>query len=85
MLKNILQEINDSKLYSARMLSNKLDMPEGVIEDMVAQLKRMSYIEEDLGSPTCGLKCSGCAYSHCSTTPIKTLSITDKGKELLNR
>lgn len=85
MLKNILKEINDTGLYSSRMISEKMNLPQGMVEDMVEQLKRMEYITEDLGSPSCGMKCSGCAYNRCYTTPIKTLNITGKGKELINK
>ena len=84
MLKNILKEISEARIFSKSLIAKNLDISEGMIDDLVNQLIRMGYVIEDLGSPTCESKCSGCSISSCKTIPIRTLSITDKGKRLLN-
>lgn len=84
MLKKVLYEINNSRVYSKALIGKNLNISETMVEDLVNQLIRMGYIDEDLGSPTCESKCSGCSISSCKTIPIKMLSITEKGKKLLN-
>ncbi len=84
MLKKVLYEINNSRIYSKALIGKELDMTEEMVEALVDQLIRMGYIDEDLGSPTCESKCSGCSISSCKTIPIKMLSITEKGRKLLN-
>lgn len=84
MLKKVLYEINNSRVYSKALIGKILNISETMVEDLVNQLIRMGYIDEDLGSPTCESKCSGCSISSCKTIPIKMLSITEKGKKLLN-
>lgn len=83
MLKNILKEINEAKVFSKVLIGKNLNISVGMVEDLVNQLIRMGYVNEDLGSPTCESKCSGCSISSCKTIPIKMLSITEKGKTLL--
>jgi len=83
MLKNVLKEINEAKVFSKALIGNNLNISEGMVDDIVNQLIRMGYVIEDLGSPTCESKCSGCSISSCKTTPIKMLSISPKGKQLL--
>ncbi len=84
MLKNILKEISEAKIFSISLIANNLNISEALVEDAVEQLLRMGYIVEDMGSPTCETKCSGCSMkSLCKVVPIKTVSITDKGKKLL--
>lgn len=84
MLKKVLYEINNSRIYSKALIGKELDITEEMVEALVDQLIRMGYIDEDLGSPTCESKCSGCSISSCKTIPIKMLSITEKGRKLLN-
>lgn len=84
MLKNVLKEIYNSRIFSISLIAKNLNISEALVEDAVAQLLRMEYIVEDMGSPTCETKCSGCTMkSFCNTVPIKTFSITDKGEKLL--
>ena len=83
MLKDVLKEINESKVFSKTLISKNLNINEALVEDAINQLIRMGYIVEDTGLPTCQHKCSGCSTSSCSTTSLKTVNITDKGKKLL--
>lgn len=83
MLKDILKEISIAKVFSKSLIAKNLNISETMVEDAIKQLSRMGYITEDMGSPTCETKCSGCSISSCNTIPLKTLSITDKGSRLL--
>lgn len=83
MLKEVLREVKEVKVYSKPLIAHNLKISEEVLEDMLSQLIRMGYLSEDLGSPTCESKCAGCHVSSCSITPIKMLSVTKKGENLL--
>ena len=84
MLKDILQLINETNLYSDTFISKKFNITRDMANDMVESLIRMGYLIEDLGSPTCETSCSGCAYARsCNTTPVKTFTISSKGRNLL--
>lgn len=86
MLKSILKEVSNTRMFSKSLIANNLNISETMVEDMVNQLVRMGYLKEDSGSPTCDTPCSRCPYSSvCNTTPIKTLYITTKGKKLLGK
>lgn len=85
MLKEVLKEINKTRIYSTSALANSLSIDEELVKEAIFQLIRMGYIVEDEASPSCESKCSGCAYSSiCNTSTIKTFTITHKGKLLLN-
>lgn len=84
MLKDVLRKIYGSQVFSSSTIAKELDISQSMVDEMVTQLIRMGYISEDLGSPTCQSKCAGCSISSCKTIPIKMLSITDKGKRLIN-
>lgn len=81
MLLNVLKQIKEARIYSKPLIAKNLNVSEEVLEDMINQLIRMNYIKEELGSPTCSSKCSGCSVSSCNTIPIKMLSLTLKGEE----
>lgn len=85
MLKYVLKEIDRAKMFSKSSIGKHLNISEDMVEDLVNQLIKMGYVIEDLGSPTCEHKCSGCSISSCNTIPIKMYGVTDKGKKLLNR
>lgn len=84
MLKEVLKELYKSRAYSKSLIGKNLNISENMVEDIISQLIRMGYVEEDMGSPTCESKCRGCSVSNCNITPIRMLSITQKGKKLLN-
>lgn len=83
MLKDVLKEINNSRILNISNIAKKLDINEGLVEELIDQLERMGYIKEDMGSYTCESKCSSCTASSCNTIPLKTLSVTTKGENLL--
>lgn len=83
MLKNILKEIHTAEIFSKPNISKNLNISEEMLESGVEQLVRMGYLMEEMGSPVCESKCKSCAFSRCSTIPIRMFTITDKGKELI--
>ncbi len=84
MLKKVLKEIKDAKVLSLADIAQSLNTSEAMVQGAIDQLDRMGYIDEDMGSPTCETKCSGCTLSSCNTIPLKTVTITDKGYKLLD-
>lgn len=85
MLKNVLKEIRNSRVLDISLIAQDLNITEALVEESISQLERMGYVVEDMGSYTCETKCSSCKVSNCNATPLKTLSITDKGEKLLNK
>ena len=83
MLKNILKEIYSFKIFSKPDISKNLNISEDMIDNGIGELIRMGYIIEEMGSPICENKCKSCAYSRCSTIPVKMFTLSDKGKKLL--
>ncbi len=84
MLKEILNIIAQTNLYSDAFISKKMNISPAMANHMLEELIRMGYLIEDLGSPTCETSCGSCAYARsCNTTPVKTFTISSKGKKLL--
>lgn len=84
MLKSVLREINDANMFSKSSIAKNLNITEGMVEEIISQLVRMGYLNEDLGSPTCDTSCGKCPYSRmCHSSPIKMLNLTDKGKKII--
>lgn len=83
MLKDVLKEISNSRVLDLSDIAKNLSITESLVEELIDQLERMGYIKEDMGSYSCESKCSSCKVSNCNTTPLKTLSITNKGEKLL--
>lgn len=84
MLKDVLREVYEAKLFSKSSIGKNLNISEAMVDEIVSQLIRLGYISEDMGSPTCNSKCAGCSVSSCNTNPIKMISVTEKGKKILN-
>lgn len=84
MLKNVLKEIKESRILDTSNIAKSLNITEKLVEELISQLQRMGYVVEDMGSYTCESKCSSCSVSNCTTIPLKTLSVTNKGEKLLN-
>ena len=86
MLKDVLREIKNSDYISKNNIAIKLNKSESLIEEAFFQLDRMGYINEDEGMSTCDLPCGNCPYSGpCSTVPVKSFKITEKGEKLLKK
>lgn len=84
MLKNVLKELSIARAFSVSNIARTLNTSEALVEESINQLSRMGYIVEDMGSPSCETTCSGCSMkSLCNTTPLKTISLTEKGRALL--
>ena len=83
MLKDVLKEISKSRVLNISNIAKRLNITEGLVKELIDQLERMGYIKEDMGSYTCESKCSSCTASSCNTIPLKTLSVTNKGEDLL--
>ncbi len=83
MLTSVLEEIYKARVFSKNKIASNLNISESSLDQMIEQLIRMGYIKEEMGSPTCESKCLGCNIS-CHVTPIKMLSITEKGKRKIN-
>lgn len=83
MIKDVLKEISIAKVLDTGKIAKNLNLTEALVEEAIEQLSRMGYVIEDMGSHTCETKCSSCPISSCNTIPLKTLSITEKGKNLL--
>ena len=83
MLKKVLKELQDSKYYSKSSIGKILSISEDMVEEIIAQLTRMGYVIEEMGSPTCESKCKGCNVSNCNINPIRMLTVSEKGKKLL--
>ena len=85
MLRNILKEIYSADVFSKENISKNLDISQEMLESGVSQLVRMGYLMEEIGSPICESKCNSCAFSRCSTIPMRMFTITQKGKELIEK
>lgn len=84
MIKDVLKEISIAKVLDTNKIAKKLDLTEALVEEAIDQLSRMEFVIEDMGSPTCETKCSSCPLSSCDSTPLKTLTITEKGQKVLD-
>lgn len=82
MLKDILREIKETKVYSQASLSRKFNISPPMVEEAMDQLIRMNYLKEDL-APSCQGGCLGCPIKNCNQNPVKTYTITEKGENLL--
>ncbi|QQY79824.1 FeoC-like transcriptional regulator [Keratinibaculum paraultunense] len=84
MLKKVLKEIYNSKYISKRNIAHKLNISEELVEEALIQLDRMGYIKKNDNINNCNISCNKCPYAnHCNKVPLKTITITEKGKKLL--
>lgn len=84
MLKNVLKELSEIRVLSLPLIAKNLNISESLVEEFIEQLYRMEYIVEDEGCSASETKCGCCAYkSMCTSTSVKTISITEKGNRLL--
>lgn len=84
MLKELLREIERADYLSMARLALKLGQPVSLVEEGFSALVRLGYLAEDAGLNCQDLPCGKCPYaSMCAKEPLKTWSITTKGRELL--
>ncbi|MCR1898792.1 FeoC-like transcriptional regulator [Irregularibacter muris] len=84
MLKDVLREINELSGFSKSTIAKNLNIPQGMVDDVINQLTRMGYLDEIVGSPSCDTPCHSCPYSRsCNTPPVKMYKISPKGEQLL--
>jgi predicted transcriptional regulator len=83
---NALKEINEMSSYSKSKLAKKLNTSEEVTEHILVKLGKMGYIKEENINAT---KCDSCPKLNngclgvLSGNPINALTITEKGKKLI--
>lgn len=85
LLKEVLKSMDESGTLVKSKMAKELNITESFLDELIGQLIRMKYLEEDLGSPTCETKCGSCPLASCNTTPVKMYRISQKGKDLLNK
>ena len=85
MLKETLNIIDKSNLYSDLFISEKLKVSKDMARTLVEDLIRMGYIIEDMSSPSCETSCGNYPYARaCNSTPVKTYKVSEKGEKLLH-
>ena len=84
MLKQLLLEIYNADYVSKLNLAVKLDRSVSLVEEGFAELVRLGYLSEDASLSCYDLPCGKCPYaSLCQKEPLKTWTITEKGRALL--
>lgn len=83
MLKKVLKEISTARALDIPGIAQKLGITENFVKELISQLERMGFLDEDKGSYICETRCSSCKVSNCNIIAVKTLTITKKGEELL--
>lgn len=82
MLVDTLKELSTMEVFSRKALAQKLNTSENMIDEILDRLKEMGYIAEEK-IKSCSGKCSSCSFS-CKTSPGTFLTITQKGKNLID-
>ncbi len=84
MLRELLKEINNADYVQKSTLAAKLDTAIPLVEGGFDELIRLGYLAENAGEDCMDLSCGRCPYaSMCQKEPLKTWTITEKGKSLL--
>lgn len=86
MLLEALKQISKMEFYSLSQLAKNLKVSEDMAYHLVEQLKAMGYIKEESFGVECSGNCQMCIGCPAAkgALPIKTLVITEKGKQALN-
>ncbi|NLJ40776.1 MAG: DNA-binding protein [Clostridiales bacterium] len=88
MLIETLKEIDSSGAYSKSGLAKKLDTQGEVVDHILSQLESMGYIAKEninaSGCSSCPSFKNGC-MGVVACNPIYALTVTGKGKKLLER
>ena len=83
MLRRVLAQIVGGGAIKYSQISKTLNIPEGMIHQMVWELQRLGYLQKTMDD--CGeSKCSGCAMGCGEKTPLhNALTLTEKGQRFL--
>ncbi|GEM_PF-2455479 len=83
MLRRVLSQIIGEGAIKYSEISKSLDIPEGMVHQMVWELQRLGYLQKTMNG--CGeTKCSGCPMACGEKTPIQhALTLTEKGRRFL--
>jgi len=83
MLRRVLAQIMGGGAIKYKEISKTLDIPEGMVHQMVWELQRLGYLQKTLDD--CGeFKCSGCSMGCGEKTPLQhALTLTEKGQRFL--
>jgi DNA-binding IscR family transcriptional regulator len=85
MLRKILSQILHEGFIHYRDIAKNLNIPEGLVEQMVWELERLGYLKAVM---------QGCASGGCAACPMKcgvkqpiqkAFALTSKGKDFLER
>ncbi len=79
-MKEILQTIHTTGLFSKRMLAKQLNISEDVVADAVDRLIQMGYLDKEEQPELCPMACSGCSFAQsCNRKIVETYRVTEKG------
>ncbi len=83
MLRRVLAQIIGGGAVKYAQISKTLNIPEGLVHQMVWELQRLGYLQKTMED--CGeVKCSGCSMGCGEKTPLQNaLTLTEKGQRFL--
>ncbi|MBV7275164.1 transcriptional regulator [Clostridiaceae bacterium UIB06] len=91
MLMKILRRLAQGGMYSNKIVSKELGIDEGIIEQMIIQLKQLGYIEKEklkdcssgygCNSSSCSSKNNSCCSNH--NIDINIWKVTEKGRKAI--
>ena len=85
MLRRVLSQIIGERAIKYKEISDTLDIPEGMVHQMVWELQRLGYLQKTMNGCS-ETKCSGCATACGEKTPLQyALTLTEKGRRFLHR
>ncbi len=83
MLRRVLAQIVGGGAVQYAQISKTLNIPEGLVHQMVWELQRLGYLRKTMDD--CDeVKCSGCSMGCGEKTPLQNaLTLTEKGQRFL--
>ena len=85
MLRRVLAQIIGGGAVKYKEISRTLDIPEGLVRQMVWELQRLGYLQKTMQGCS-EFKCSGCPMACGEKTPLQhALTLTEKGQRFLER
>jgi len=82
MLRKLLRLVSQGGTHTRAELARELEVSEGLVEQMLEDLKRMGYLTPVEGS--CISQCAACPLArYCAVgTPTRLWSLTEKGQRM---